>query len=429
MTLSQFSGLLLPLLLLSGCSRDLEVTTVNPQMEPMEESFTEPARTRLPRTYPVTMPLDGRIEEISFKPGDPVKVGERLVAFDSFPLEQTLQEAKAAVQELEKRVVLNEFDDIEQSLRLELVATVDAARDVLKAADAQVDAEQARANRAGKEHERIQKLNSQGMASDKQLDDTAMLAETTTIGLREQELMREAYKTLFTAIQLGPKYIDDWLKRKRIERELLLKQLTQAQARLAMAERNIKLADIVSPINGVVLQRLEQGGGPLVAGQPLLNLGRLDQMEVVAEVLTQDALKLKAGAKVELSARGVSQNIAGEVTLVEPAGFTKRSSLGVEQQRVKVIIALSGGRQALGVGFRLHARFITAKKEQALVIPRFSVLEALDRSHYVLKLRGNERVRQTIKIGMKNDFKIEVLEGLNPEDKIVSTPSSDMSTR
>ncbi len=429
MTLSQFSGLLLPLLLLSGCSRDLEVTTVNPQMEPMEESFTEPARTRLPRTYPVTMPLDGRIEEISFKPGDPVKVGERLVAFDNFPLEQTLQEAKAAVQELEKRVVLNEFDDIEQSLRLELVATVDAARDVLKAADAQVDAEQARANRAGKEHERIQKLNSQGMASDKQLDDTAMLAETTTIGLREQELMREAYKTLFTAIQLGPKYIDDWLKRKRIERELLLKQLTQAQARLAMAERNIKLADIVSPINGVVLQRLEQGGGPLVAGQPLLNLGRLDQMEVVAEVLTQDALKLKAGAKVELSARGVSQNIAGEVTLVEPAGFTKRSSLGVEQQRVKVIIALSGRRQALGVGFRLHARFITAKKEQALVIPRFSVLEALDRSHYVLKLRGNERVRQTIKIGMKNDFKIEVLEGLNPEDKIVSTPSSDMNTR
>ncbi|MCP3662488.1 MAG: HlyD family efflux transporter periplasmic adaptor subunit [Gammaproteobacteria bacterium] len=429
MTLSQFSVLLLPLLLLSGCSRDLGVTTVNPQMEPMEESFTEPARTRLSRTYPVTMPLDGRIEEISYKPGDPVKVGERLVAFDSFPLEQTLQEAKAAVQELEKRVILNEFDDIEQSLRLELVATVDAARDVLKAADAQVDAEQARANRAGKEYERIQKLNSQGMASDKQLDDTAMLAETTTIGLRERELMREAYKTLFTAIQLGPKYIDDWLKRKRIERELLLKQLTQAQARLAMAKRNIKLVDIVSPINGVVLQRLEQGGGPLVAGQPLLNLGRLDQMEVVAEVLTQDALKLKAGAKVELSARGMSQNIAGEVTLVEPAGFTKLSSLGVEQQRVKVIITLSGGRQVLGVGFRLHARFITAKKEQALVIPRFSVLEAPDRSHYVLKLSGNELVRQTIKTGMKNDFQIEVLEGLIPEDKIVAAPSSDMETR
>ncbi|MCP4410371.1 MAG: HlyD family efflux transporter periplasmic adaptor subunit [Gammaproteobacteria bacterium] len=211
-----------------------------------------------------------------------------------------------------------------------------------------------------------------------------------------------------------------------IEKELVFKQLIQAQARLALAEHRIKLANITSPIDGVVLQRLEQGGGPLPAGQPLLNLGQLDQLEVVAEVLTQDALKLKAGTPVMLSTGGLEGAISGEVLRVEPAGFTKLSSLGVEQQRVRVIIALNERPAGLGVGYRLQVRFTTASKKQALVIPRFSVLEAPDRSHYVLKVVDGELVRQAIKLGMKNDLQVEVVAGLESEEQIVAAPSSDM---
>lgn len=353
-------------------------------------------------------------------------MGQQLVVFDRFPLQQALLKAKAAVQGLQQRIKLNEFNDIEQSLRIELVATVAAARDVLKAADAQVDAEQARAIRASKAYQRIKQLNARGVAAEGDLDNALMLAETTTIGLREQKLMREAYKTLFMAIQLGPKYIDDWLKRKRIEKQQLINQLAQAKARLALAEYQLQLADIRAPINGVVLQRLQQGGGPLATGQVLLNLGKLEDMQVVAEVLTQDALKLSKGTVVELSASGLDKAIAAQVLRIEPAGFTKLSSLGVEQQRVKVIIAFATKPEGIGVGYRLMARFITAQKQQTNVIPRFSVLEAVDRSHYVLKVVAGKLVQQVVTLGMKNDLKVELKSGLENNEQIIAAPSADM---
>jgi HlyD family secretion protein len=138
---------------------------------------------------------------------------------------------------------------------------------------------------AEKEHARIATLAERGGASHQQLDDAALEAETAVIDLREQEMMRAAFNTLFTAIKLGPEYIDEWLGRKRIEREVVVQQLSQARARLARAEHDLALAAIFSPIDGLVLERFEQGGGPLPSGRPLLRLGNPEELEVVADVL------------------------------------------------------------------------------------------------------------------------------------------------
>ncbi len=419
--------LLLPIaVLLAACSPGAELETLSPRQGEIREFFQEPARSRLAREYLIAMPLDGRIGRIELEPGDAVTKGQRLIPFDRLSAEETAREARAALAELQQQLVLNAYDEIEKSMRVELEATVDAARDVLRATDAQVEASGARARRAEKERTRIETLAEKGSASAGQLDDTALAAETAMIDLREQEMMRAAFHTLFTAIKLGPEYIDEWLGRKRIERKVVVEQLTQARARLARTEHDLALAEILSPIDGVVLERFEQGGGPLPAGRPLLRLGNPQELEVVAEVLTQDALRLTDGAAVRLTATGLGEALYSRVKRVEPAGFTKLSSLGVEQQRVKVIVTPERRPPGLGVGYRLQARFFTGVKQDALIVPRFSVLQGVDGGHYVFRVVSGELVRQVVKVGLRNDLDFEIVEGLSPDDQIVAAPDTEM---
>lgn len=413
-------------LLIGACSSGTGLDTLTPRQGEIRQYFEEPARTRLAREYLIAMPQDGRIGRVELDPGDVVSKGQALARFDRLPLEEATREAGAAVAELEQQLVLNAYDEIENSMRVEFQATVDAARDVLRATDAQVEASSARARRAEKEHTRIATLARQGSASQGQLDDAALSAETAVIELREEEMMRAAFHTLFTAIKLGPEYIDEWLGRKRIEREVVVQQLIQARARLARAEHDLALAQVTSPIDGVVLERFEQGGGPLPAGRPLLRLGDPEDLEVVSEVLTQDALRLRVGDQVRLDATGLGESFEGRVKRVEPAGFTKLSSLGVEQQRVNVVVTLIGRPSGLGVGYRLQARFFTAVKPDALIVPRFSVLQGVDGGHYVFKVVSDKLVRQPVKVGLRNDLDFEIVDGLGIDERIVAAPNTEM---
>ncbi len=412
--------------LLAACSPGTELETLSPRQGEIREYFQEPARTQLTREYRIAMPLAGHIGRIELEPGDAVSKGQGLITFDRLPFEEAAREARAAVLELEQQLVLNAYDEIEKSMRVELEATVAAAGDVLRATDAQVEASGARARRAEKERTRIATLAKQGSASHGQLDDAALSAETAIIELREQEMMRAAFHTLFTAIKLGPEYIDEWLGRKRIEREVVVQQLHQARARLARAEHDLALAGILSPIDGLVLERFEQGGGPLPAGQALLRLGNPQELEVVAEVLTQDALRLGVGNAVRLTAAGLGESLDARVKRVEPAGFTKLSSLGVEQQRVKVIVTPALRPSGLGVGYRLQARFFTGVKQDALIVPRFSVLQGVDGGHYVFKVVGGKLVHQAVKVGLRNDLDFEIVEGLGIDERFVAAPDTEM---
>ena len=147
---------------------------------------------------------------------------------------------------------------------------------------------------------------------------------------------------------------------------------------------------------------------------------------MVAEVLTQDALRLTIDTEVHLTATGLGESLDGRVKRVEPAGFTKLSSLGVEQQRVQVIVTPARRPPSLGVGYRLQARFFTGRKPDALIVPRFSVLQGVNGEHYVFKVVDDELVRQAVKVGLRNDLDFEILDGLSPEERIVATPDTEM---
>lgn len=413
------------ILLLHGCD-DTEVKVVSPRRGEIRESFTEPARTRLEKTYPITMPVTGRIGRIDLEPGHGVKAGQELVEFDRLPLEKTVEAARAAVAGLRAEIAVKDDNNIERTAIVESQAAIDAARKALKASGQQVAAEKARSSRADKELHRMESLKAGQAIPQTKLDDVTLAAETSLLELRRQQFYRAALNALFVAVRLGPRYVEQYLGRKSLERRVLVHRLEEAEANLARTVHKLKLAGIVSPINGVVLARHEQGDGTLPAGKPLMLLGNLGDMEAVADVMTQDALWLREGSEVSLVPSAGREPIPGRVKRIEPAGFTKLSSLGVEQQRVKVIVSVLGKHSGLGVGYRLQARFFTGMKSGALLVPRFSVMQDADRSFYVFKVVDGELKKQPVKIGLRSDLELEITAGLSDADRIVERPDAAM---
>jgi len=424
---TKFSWMLVLAAVLAGCGRAVEVEVTAPQRRPIQELFMEPARTRLAKEYPVSMPVTGRIARIDLEPGDEVQAGQTLVEFDRLPLERAAAEARAAVAELKARIAVQDDERVERIDMTKAEATAEAAAESFKVAEAQVRAGQARLERAVKEIKRVEELAAENAVSQSALDDAQLAVDTLQADLRQYESAREQAKAQLAAVGLGPESIERLLDRKRMQREVLVHQLDQAQARLARAEHDLGLASVSSPIDGIVLERYEQGDDSLPAGQPLMLLGNMLQLEVIADVLTQDALRIGPGSAVILEPAAGRDPLAGTVDRIEPAGFTKLSSLGVEQQRVNVIVKFNEPHDKLGIGYRLQARFITGQKSDALVIPRFSVLQAPDHSFYVFKVTDGRLAEQPIVIGLRSDLEMEVLDGLAESDLIVAVPDTTMN--
>lgn len=410
---------------LGGCGgQEVEVTP--PRRAEIVESFTEPAETRHRRTRTVHAPLDGRIGRIDLEPGDPVEEGQALVEFDATPYGLAVEEAEAAVEQFKAQLRVHDSDAIENSLLASAEAIVEAARDTVAAAQAETEAERARFEYAAKQLERTKQTVGVGAVTETDLDDAQLLHDTARIALGRQQFMEKALEAFLAATELGPATIRQYLDRKQLERNVIERQLANAEARLSIARHDMGLAEVVAPAGGVVLRRFTRGEGVFSAGTPLVEIGAPEHLEAKAEVLTGDALLLEPGGEVELDpGRGLNA-LRGRIERIEPAAFTKRSALGVEQQRVNVVIEFVDPPERLGVGYRVHARFVLARTEDALVAPRFSVLEAPDGERYVFKVVDGRLVRQGVKVGLEGELEVEIVDGVTEEDMIARTPDVDM---
>ena len=412
--------------LIAGCGGRPEVDTLKPRRGKLVESFREPAQTRLSTLYPITMPVAGRIGRIDLKPGDAVREGKELVTFDLVPLREAVAEAAGSVAEFEAELEVHDDTEFEKMGIIEADAVVKASDEVLKSADAQVEAEKARVERAAKELDRFRNLVARKAVAQDKLDDAELVHVTALIELRKQEFTRAALKAIVVAVNLAPRLANHMLVRKKLERPTVTHKLAQAKARLARAQHELKLASIRSPIDGVVLERYERGDRTLQAGERLLLLGNLEDIEVVADVLTQDALRLRPGSPVSLEPASRLKAVAGKVERIEPAGFTKHSSLGVEQQRVNVIVSLPDRPEGLKVGYRMQARFVTGSKSNALIVPRHSVLQSPDQTFYVFKIVADRIEQQPVTIGLRSDLELEIAKGLTPDDTIAARPDASL---
>ena len=202
---------------------------------------------------------------------------------------------------------------------------------------------------------------------------------------------------------------------------------TAALARVHEAGRGGANADwaLVAPIGGRVLRVNQKSGGAVTVGAPLIELGDPANLEIVIELLTTEAPKVTPGAAVQLTGWGGPAPLAGRVRRIEPLGFTKVSALGVEEQRVNVLVDITSPRPAwaaLGEAYRLDAHIEVYRSEQALMIPSSALFRSGDAwSAYAVK-PGPRAKAVPVRIGRRNDQFAEVLAGVVDGDQVIIYP-------
>ena len=211
--------------------------------------------------------------------------------------------------------------------------------------------------------------------------------------------------------------------------------LAQARAAIIQATAdNARALPVVSPVTGQVLRLIQQSEAAVALGAPLMDVGDTGDLEVVVDLLSSDAARLQPGARVHLDAAGATR--AGRLRLIEPAAFTKVSALGVEEQRVNVIIdfdpaADKENAPRLGDGFRVDARIVELSQPDALLVPVAALFRAgggAADGWAVFVLVGGRAEQRSVTLGARGPLKAVVAAGLETGERVVVYPGDALSS-
>ncbi|QDV34299.1 efflux RND transporter periplasmic adaptor subunit [Tautonia plasticadhaerens] len=401
---------------------------------PIREFVDEQGKTRLPRTYLVSMPYEGRIAPIGLEEGDRVEAGQEVARLVPEDLEIRVAEATAAVSRLDAAIREAEDTRVEEALIGQVEEFLRSVDRTVEAADEQVKAGEAVLGFADSNLRRRRALARRDAASEEDLNRAEMEQAQAAVDYRTDVLTASALRSMQAAFSLTPMIIRRYIETKQLNVSVLEREKAEAEARLEQVLLDRSRGTLTSPVDGVVLAREVSNERLLQAGATLLEIGDLTTLEVEAEVLTQEAARVEPGQPVELlGASAGGDPVPGSVRRVNPAGFTKLSSLGVEQQRVTVVVAIDPEalgrlleRGHLGVGYRVDVRILTAEKSRALLVPRPALFRGLDGRWEVFAIRGGRVERNPVAVGLMNDRWAEVRDGLAEGDLVIPAPEADL---
>ncbi|MGE3175879.1 MAG: efflux RND transporter periplasmic adaptor subunit [Vicinamibacterales bacterium] len=346
---------------------------------PLVVTVDEEGETRVRNRFVVSAPLSGRVLRIELEPGDPVKRGDVVarVRPEAAPLldARTSAEARAAVETA--RASLGRARAEEQRLRALLAQ---AQRELMRARE----------------------LIEGGLATGQQLD------------TRQAEVRSAEEAVQAAAFAVGAAEAE----------------LRRAQARVSPAPSEAGgVVTVTAPIDGVVLRRLRESESIVPAGEPLLEIGNPAELEIVSDLLSTDAVKVKEGARALVEQWGGDRTLEARVRRVEPAGFTKVSALGVEEQRVNVVLDFldpADAFAALGDAYRVEVRVVVWESADVLKIPT-SALFRQGEAWAAYAVIDGRAVARTLMLGQRTGQEAEVREGLSAGDVVIVHPGDTLA--
>ena len=212
-------------------------------------------------------------------------------------------------------------------------------------------------------------------------------------------------------------------------------ELEQARARLlspTSARRDAADCDCVivrSPVSGRVLRLVKESEGVVEPGTALVEVGDPAALEIVVDLLSAEAVKVVPGQRVVIDAWGGAAPLNGVVRRVEPFGFTKVSALGIEEQRVNVIIDITDPPERwarLGHGYRVEPSIVLWENDDVIKVPRSTLFRHGD-GWAVFAANDGRAVRRDVELGEGNGLEVQVLSGLEPGEQLVLHPSERVS--
>lgn len=354
----------LALIVLGLRPRPAVVETARVATGPLRATVSEEGKTRIRDRYVVSAPVTGQLRRIPFKPGAEIAADDTVVAvIDPLPA-SPLDARNRALAEARR----------------------DSARRALEASRTAHDL-------ARRELARIEQMFAASTVSPQELE-SAKLRETTAA--------REAIAAEGTLRQA--------------EAELAEFAPTEKRATTPVAVR--------APVSGSVLRVFQESARAVTFGTPLLEIGDPANLEVVVEMLSRDGAAIPPGAFVQLDQWGGPQPLEGRVRLIEPAAFTKISALGVEEQRVNVVVDITTPfeeRRSLGDNFRVEARVLMWENANTLKVPASGVFRrAEDWAAFVV--RNGKAALLPVQIGRSSGPEMQVLGGLQAGDEVILYP-------
>jgi HlyD family secretion protein len=343
----------------------------------------EDGKTRIRDKYVVSAPVAGRLSRIELRAGDPVDSLDVLLAV-IMPSEPSMLDMRAQAEARAR------------------VRAAEASRQRAEAAQAQVIAN----------HELHQKKFTR----------MQQLLDTRSISQEDYDIARTDLMVSEQAMQAAE--FDTEIARYEL-------QLARAAASQYDDSRDTDVVpfEIFTPIRGRVLKVFEESATNVELGTELIEIGDPANLEMEIDVLSTDAVRIRPGAELTVEHWGGDEPLRGHVRVVEPAAFTRVSSLGVEEQRVNIIADFDEPPErlaALGDGYRIEARITIALLPEVLQIPN-SALFRVDRQWHVFTVVDGRAVRQPVELGDGNDMRSHVTGGLQAGDQVVVYPDDRLS--
>jgi HlyD family secretion protein len=356
--------------------RPLEVEVAQVVEGAFETHIEEDGKTRLRDRYVISAPLAGTIGRVTLREGDAVEAGA--------PLASITPVLPAMLDERTRR---------EQQLRVE-IAQAQRQRVAARIEGAKVALAQAR-----NDQQRSELLAKQGFVAPTRLE-------------TERLAVQAAQQDLEAAVEEG---------------HVAAHEVEQARAALlALSSPGGGRGFVLrAPVAGRVLKVVQASEGVVALGAPLLELGDTARLEVVAELLTADALRAVPGSRVRIERWGGDGVLEGRVRRVEPAAFTKVSALGVEEQRVRVLIDLSSPPEqwrALGDGFRVGVRIVTRAMDKVSKVPVSAVFPLPDGGFAVFVLDGGRARSTPVQLGARNGHEAWIESGVAAGATVIVYP-------
>jgi len=382
MTRGRFGLLLLGLLVAAGLfygfmPRAVPVDAFTAVVGPLAVSVEEEGKTRVLERYVISSPVSGYLRRIELKVGDPVERDQVLAVLE--PVRADALDARSRAQAMAQLSAAE--------------AALDAARENARAAAA---ADQL----AQQELLRIESLAAARFLSAQAADQARSNAS------RSQAVQQAAAHAVNVA---------------RFQRDTARAALADtASLQSGNAAETLRVR---APVPARVLKLLRESEGTVRTGEPLIEVGNPETLEVAAEVLSNSAVRIAPGGRVMLDRWGGAP-LQGTVRVVEPAGFTKISALGVEEQRVRVIVDVTSPRDAwqrLGDGYRVEASFIVWEAGEVLQVPT-SALFRRNNGWAVFAIAAGRARLQPVRIGERSGLRAQVLDGLQAGDRVIVHP-------
>ncbi len=362
------AALLVALIVVGFIPRPVPVESARVTQGKLRATVNEEGKTRIKQRYVVSAPVAGHLRRIPFKAGAEAIAGQTVVA--------VIDPVSPAMLDARNRALAEARRDT-------------AAANLDKAKEAQ--------RFAASELRRIEKLLAEKSASQQELE-TAQWRETA------------ATKDL-AAAESAVREAETELKEYAVSNGVALSAVPAP-------------VEVVAPASGRILHVFEESSRVVAPGTPLLDIGDPADLEAVIEVLSRDGAAIAPGAKVELEQWGGGESLAARVRLVEPAAFLKVSALGVEEQRVNVVVDFVTPyeqRRNLGDNFRVEARIVVWEAEQALKVPAGALFRRGQNWAAFVLADGRAELRR-VTVGRSSGSEMQILDGLKDGEEVILYP-------